>query len=90
MSTSRSIKNCQSCGMPLRRDEQGGGTNADGSKSDMFCSHCFQGGRFSMPDLTAGQMQDLVRGKLKGMGFPGFMAGLFTRRIPKLGRWKKP
>jgi len=23
-------KNCQSCGMPLKRDEQGGGTNADG------------------------------------------------------------
>ncbi len=25
-------KNCQSCGMPLSRDEKGGGTNADGSK----------------------------------------------------------
>jgi hypothetical protein len=35
-------------------------------------------------------MQDLVHGKLKGMGFPGFMAGLFTRRIPKLERWNKP
>ena len=64
MSTSRSFKNCQSCGMPLRRDDQGGGTNEDGSKSDRFCSHCFQGGRFSMPDLTAEQMQNLVRGKL--------------------------
>ena len=90
MSHTRSYKNCQSCGMPLSRDEKGGGTNADGSKSEMFCSHCFQGGRFSMPDLTAGQMQDLVRGKLKEVGFPGFMAGLFTRRIPKLERWKKP
>jgi len=89
MSISRSFKNCQSCGMPLHRDDQGGGTNVDGSKSEMFCSHCFQGGRFSMPDLTAKQMQDLVRGKLKDMGFPGFVAGLFTRRIPKLERWKR-
>ena len=24
-------KNCQSCGMPLKRDAKGGGTNADGS-----------------------------------------------------------
>ena len=83
-------KNCQSCGMPLRRDEKGGGTNADGSKSTMYCSHCFEGGRFSLPDMTAGQMQERVRGKLKEMGFPGFMAGLFTRNIPKLERWKKP
>jgi len=40
--------------------------------------------------MTAGQMQERVRGKLKEMGFPGFMAGLFTRNIPKLERWKKP
>ena len=90
MAGSRPFKNCQSCGMPLSKDEQGGGTNADGSKSGIYCSHCFQGGRFSMPDLTASQMQELVRGKLKSIGFPGFVAGMFTRRIPKLERWKKP
>ena len=89
MADSKSFKNCQSCGMPLSKDAQGGGTDADGSKSGTYCSHCFQGGRFSMPDITASQMQDLVRGKLKGMGFPGFVTGLFTRRIPKLERWKK-
>ena len=32
-------KNCQSCGMPMKRDPQRGGTNADGSKSTMYCSH---------------------------------------------------
>ncbi len=31
-------KNCQSCGMPMSRDEKGGGTNADGSKIAMYCS----------------------------------------------------
>ena len=89
MSTSQTYKNCQSCGMPMRRDPEGGGTNADGGKSGMFCSHCFQAGRFTMPDLTAGQMQERVRGKLKEIGFPGFMAGLFTRGIPRLARWKR-
>jgi hypothetical protein len=29
---SETNKNCQSCGMPLKRDLKGGGTNADGSK----------------------------------------------------------
>ena len=82
------FKNCQSCGMPLNRDEQGGGTNADGSKSAMYCSHCFEGGRFTLPELTASEMQERVKGKLKEAGFPRFMAGLFTRRIPKLERWR--
>ena len=83
-------KHCQSCGMPLKRDEQGGGTNADGSKSTVYCSHCFQQGKFVLPDLTVDQMQARVRQKLVEFGFPGFLAGLFTRRIPKLDRWNPP
>lgn len=82
------FKNCQSCGMPLKRDEKGGGTNADGSRNTMFCSHCFQNGRFTMPDLTVEQMKERVKGKLKEFGFPGFVATLFTRKIPALERWK--
>ena len=83
-------KNCQSCGMPMSRDARGGGTNADGSKSPTYCSHCYADGKFTLPDLTVGQMQERVRGKMKEMGFPGFLAGLFTRRIPKLQRWAAP
>ena len=87
--TNPAYKNCQSCGMPLSRDEKGGGSNADGSKSTMYCSHCFQDGKFTAPDINVNQMQDLVKGKLKEMGFPGFVAGLFTRKIPKLERWSR-
>ena len=54
----------------------------------MYCSHCFQGGRFTLPDITIEQMQELVRNKLKEFGFPGFLAGFLTRRIPQLERWK--
>lgn len=78
---------CQSCGMPLKRDEKGGGTNADGSKSTTYCSHCYAGGKFTMPDLTVDQMQARVKEKLKEFGFPGFLAGMFTGKIPKLKRW---
>jgi hypothetical protein len=84
----KSFKNCQSCGMPLSRDERGGGTNADGSKSGMFCSHCYEGGRFTLPDITADEMRERVKGKLKEAGFPGFLAGLFSRKVPKLERWR--
>ncbi|HAQ38579.1 MAG TPA: hypothetical protein DCQ58_08735, partial [Saprospirales bacterium] len=29
----KTYKNCQSCGMPLHKDPQGGGTEKDGSRS---------------------------------------------------------
>ena len=90
MTAGKSFKNCQSCGMPMARDTRGGGTNADGSKSQMYCSHCYEAGRFTLPDITVGQMQERVKGKMKEMGFPGILAGLFTRKIPKLERWSKP
>ena len=82
-------KNCQSCGMPLKKDEKGGGTNADGSTSTTYCSHCYDLGKFVQPDITAQEMQVFVKGKLKEMGFPGFLAGFFTKGIPKLERWKQ-
>ena len=80
---------CQSCGMPLNKDEQGGGTNADGSKSTMYCSRCYQAGSFKNPKIaTAPQMQAFVQNRLKEKGFPTPLAWLFTRTIPSLARWK--
>lgn len=82
-------KNCQSCGMPLKKDPQGGGTNLDGSKSAKFCSHCFQNGVFQNPEIdTAVKMQSFVKDKLKSMGIPRLVAGFFTKGIPKLERWR--
>jgi len=80
--------NCQSCGMPLKKPPNGGGTNADGTTSTTYCAYCFENGHFKNPDWTMQQMQDFVKGKMKEMGFPGFVAGLFTKWIPGLARWK--
>jgi len=81
-------RNCQSCGMPLKRDAHGGGTEADGSRSTMYCSHCYQNGGFVLPDINAAEMQARVAEKLTGMGFPRFISGFFARGIPKLERWQ--
>ena len=70
--------------MPLKRDEKGGGTNADGTVSTMYCSHCYQDGQFVLPDISMVQMQARVREKIIEFGMPGFLAGIFTRKIPKL------
>jgi putative zinc ribbon protein len=80
---------CQSCGMPLSRDGLGGGTNADGSRSGEFCSHCYRDGRFTEPNLSVEEMMAKVEGKLRGMHFPSFLARRFTRNIPNLSRWQR-
>jgi hypothetical protein len=83
-------KFCQSCGMPMKKDEKGGGTHADGSKSPKFCSYCYQDGKFTSPEITtAKEMQQFVKLNMKEMGIPGFLTGFFTYGIPKLERWRK-
>lgn len=81
-------KNCQSCGMPLSKDPNGGGTEADGSKSTMYCSYCYQNGAFTQPNITLPEMQEFCKGKIKEMGIPGFLAGWMVKGLPKLERWK--
>ena len=83
----KTYKNCQSCSMPLKRDEDRG-TETDGSRSAKFCVHCYAGGKFKQPDMTVEQMQVLVRDKMVEMGFPKFLCGFFTKSIPKLERWQ--
>ena len=78
---------CQSCGMPLSKDEKGGGSEADGSKSSEFCSHCYVAGKFTEPEITANQMVEKVKAKMKEMHVPGFLARSFTKDIPSLKRW---
>jgi len=73
----------------MKKDPQGGGTNSDGARSQMYCGYCYQNGAFTAPNMTVVEMQELVKGKLKEMKIPGFLAGLMTKNIPKLARWKK-
>jgi hypothetical protein len=84
----KTYKMCQSCSMPMKQDPNGGGSNADGSKSVKYCSHCWERGAFKW-DCTAKQMQDFCKGKLKEMGYSSLKAWFFTMGIPRLERWKK-
>ncbi|MEZ5910792.1 MAG: zinc ribbon domain-containing protein [Paracoccaceae bacterium] len=78
---------CQSCGMPLSKDPNGGGSEADGSKSHRFCSLCYRNGAFVHPDFTVEQMQAYCVDQLRKQGMPRVMAWLFTRSLPRLERW---
>ena len=81
------FKKCQSCGMPLKKDANGSGSESDGTISTMYCSFCYADGKFIQADWTLPQMENLVK-KMKEMGFPGFLAGFFSKGISKLERWK--
>ena len=80
-------RNCQSCGMPLKKDPAQGGTDAGGNRSEMYCSFCYQDGLFIQDDFTAEEMQVFCIERMKEAGFPASIAWLMTRHIPKLKRW---
>lgn len=80
-------KFCQSCGMPLSKDPQNGGTHSDGSKSAEYCSLCYQNGNFLDGCRTAKEMQEFCIKKMNEEGTSKFVAWIFTRGIPRLNRW---
>ena len=79
---------CQSCGMPLKKDPQGGGTEADGTLCQTYCSICYDQGAFRHPDVSVSEFQAQCVAALQRSGMPKIMAWLFTRGIPRLGRWQ--
>jgi hypothetical protein len=48
---------CQSCGMPLGKDEDFG-ANADGTKNNEYCTYCYSDGKFTH-DVTMDGMIDI-------------------------------
>jgi len=82
-------KICQSCGMPLQKEEDFG-TNASGSKSEEYCFHCFQNGKFLDEGIT---LQEKIDKNVKfavQMGMSEREARKMALNVlPKLKRWKK-
>ena len=79
---------CQSCSMPIMKDEQIG-TNKDGSKNNDYCIYCYENGEFkdniSMEEYIemnvafasqAGMTEDEMREHCQNV-------------FPTLKRWKK-
>ena len=51
----RIIPTCESCGMPLASLSDAG-TEKNGSPSARYCTHCYQNGAFTEPNLTRDEM----------------------------------
>lgn len=80
-------KNCQSCGMPLSKDPNGGSTNADGSKNHKYCSYCYEKGAFTFSG-NVDEFQEFCRVKMIEGGHSRIISWLFTRGMRRLERWK--
>ncbi len=87
-------KMCESCGMPMKNDPQGGGTNADGTRSENYCSYCWADGRFTF-EGTLPQFRDWCYKMMLAEGKPRFQSWIYTRMgylagvTGGLPRWKK-
>lgn len=83
-------KFCQSCGMPMGDTDELFGTEKDGTKSEDYCTYCYQNGDFTfhgsmdemieicvkpMTDSDPNMTEDSARAMMKGF-------------LPTLKRWR--
>lgn len=81
---------CQSCGMPMTREDQFG-TEADGSRSGDYCVYCYRDGAFT-DDRTMEEMIDFCLDYEKDSGL--YSDRESARRamlawFPTLKRWNR-
>ena len=80
---------CQSCGMPLQKEEDFG-TNENESKNNEFCHFCFQNGRFTDEGITMDEKIEKNINIAMNMGISEDKAKeMANNTIPNLKRLKK-
>ncbi len=84
------FKICQSCGMPLDKDPNKGGTNADKTISEKYCSFCYQYGKFNDEGISLkDKIEKNIQIAVNFMSIPEATARQMAESIlPKLERWK--
>lgn len=81
---------CQSCGMPMPEADLRG-SEANGAKSEDYCTYCYENGAFKQPEITLQEMIDLCAGYLVEDGMDEAAARqLLSSSIPHLKRWRTP
>jgi len=80
-------KICQSCGMPMTKDQFG--TNKNGSKNELYCKYCYENGEFvdnvSMEEYIEKCSQFGAQAGMTNEEMKRFCERLF----PTLKRWNK-
>jgi hypothetical protein len=78
---------CQSCSMPI--DDPGlQGTEMDGSKSQDYCTYCYQQGAFINPKMTLNEMTSVVRLQMENRKIDQQIIDMAVNSLPQLKRWR--
>lgn len=75
--------------MPMKMDPNGGGTEQDGSRSVLYCSHCFKDGAFIDRFTKPEEMIAFCRQIFKDKGYPWWKRWFYTSHIRQLKRWRR-
>ncbi len=81
MTKEKKYKVCQSCGMPLKKDQN--------KEHDYYCSYCWKDGDFTKLDMTIEEMKEInFKVMTEEMKLPKWIANGFNKKLHKLERWK--
>ena len=80
---------CQSCAMPMKREEDFG-VNKDGTLNKEYCSFCFQEGRFTDEGITLQEkINKLIKIGVSQFGMTEEQARIMAeQKLPDLKRWR--
>lgn len=78
---------CQSCGMPLNKEEVKG-TEKNGLKTDDYCKYCYENGTFKNPEMNLEDMKKNVQNQMKKMQLHENVIQKAVNILPALKRWK--
>jgi hypothetical protein len=78
---------CQSCGMPLDKEEVKG-TEQNGLKNEEYCKYCYEDGGFKKPNMNLEDMKDTVATQMKRLKLPIYTIQKAINILPTLSRWK--
>ena len=77
-----SVKNCESCMMPLAKD-------TGKRTSDKYCSYCYQNGKLFGDDNDLKGFQKTAYKSMRERGMNSLVAWFFAFSIRFAPRWKK-
>ncbi|MDF2628472.1 MAG: putative transcription activator [Symbiobacteriaceae bacterium] len=80
---------CQSCGMPLSKEEQFG-TEKDGTQTQEYCVYCYANGQFLQPNMTMAEMVEVCVPFMVQDGMKEEQArAILGQQLPTLKRWRQ-
>jgi len=85
----KKVTMCQSCGLPFNEEHERFMTKEPDGSICIYCTNCYQDGKFTDPDITMEEMIEMLVPILgESMGEEEARKEL-TTLLPTLKRWKK-